>query len=138
MRTGIVERAPTRNYDHSMAAENGSDEPAGAISDHEARLVDRNARSTDADGDLDAIVKGAHDSMLNFRGRLSRISEEIEQRAGTPESATTDTRIGTAELHQFLLAKQAEIEAILLEAQADASNRREQIARLNYPDTHSR
>jgi small-conductance mechanosensitive channel len=121
-----------------MAAENESDdEPAGAISEHEARLVDRNARSTDADRDLDAIVKGAHDSMLNFRGRLSRISEEIDQRAGTPESATTDTRMGTTELHQFLLAKQAQIEAILLEAQADASTRRAQIARLNYPDTHS-
>ncbi|GAT07705.1 DUF4226 domain-containing protein [Mycolicibacterium novocastrense] len=117
-----------------MAGEKGSEESAAGISEREEQLVDRNARAIEIDRDLDAIVKGAHDSMLDYRERLDRISAEIEQHVSTMQSQLSDTPMGTAELHRFLLAKQQQIATILAEAQADASRRREQLARLNYPN----
>lgn len=109
-------------------------EPADTpLGQHEDRLVSTSAESSAADGELAEIARGAHTETLNYRARLERISNEIEQRVQQQDPTTVKSPVETSEFHQFLLAKQRQIVRILTEATSDAETLRQRLAGLNYP-----
>ena len=107
------------------------DDPLGQRQD---RMAGRNAQSIEADRELSAIVQGAYENTLNFRARLGRIGEEIEQRVQNQDQALADSPMAVTEFHRFLLAKQKEIARLLADASADAQARRDRLATLAYRD----
>lgn len=116
-----------------MAGQNS--DPSGTIPEHEDRLVARNAKSSAADRELEDIISGAYENAVNSKARLTRISEEIEQRAAAQESLPEDSPMVGRELHQFLLAKQREIAKIVSDAATDATTRRDRLRQLNFDDS---
>lgn len=114
-----------------------SSEPSGSIPEHEDRLVARNAKISAADRELEDIITGAYENAVNSKARLTRISEEIEQRAAAQESLPDDSPMVGRELHQFLLAKQQEIAKIITDAAADAAARRDRLRQVSFDDSTS-
>ena len=120
-----------------MAGAARSNDPPGSITAREALLVDHHAGNTQLDRQLSEIIVGAHENVLNSSARLRHIADEIERLAASPETLPTDTAMGAAEFHRFLIAKQKEIVNIIEDAVADAAARRERLARLSYPHPDS-
>ncbi|MFV8176904.1 DUF4226 domain-containing protein [Mycolicibacterium peregrinum] len=110
---------------------------SAAISGHEDRLAARNNALAASDRELGDIITGAYEHALNSQTRLTQIAEEIE-RGATSHNEIAGDPATTMEFHRFLLAKQKEIARIVQEAVKDATNRRDRLNQLHYPDSSER
>lgn len=99
-----------------------------ALAGSAASLSARDVALADADRELVAALRAAHDATARAIQRLDAIHAEIE--SAVEKRTALDTAPGAREFQRFLLAKQREIIAIVEETHLDDSSKRSLIESL--------
>ncbi|MGH3967416.1 MAG: DUF4226 domain-containing protein [Mycobacterium sp.] len=84
-----------------------------AMQARQAALLTRHGELASADRTLAAALASAHAAAIEGIGRLEAIAVEIETAVQNQVALAIDTPMGAQTFHQFLLAKQREVIAIV-------------------------
>lgn len=89
----------------------------GAAQSREEVLVTRNAATSNADAQLQAVLRGAHETAAQYSRRLTAIERAIDEAVARQSSLALDTPAGARQFQQFLAGKHAQIMAVVADAQ---------------------
>lgn len=101
-----------------------------AIQARQAALHSRHGELVDADRTLAAALASAHAAAVDGVSRLDAIAAEIETAVQNQVALAIDTPLGVRIFHQFLIAKQREIMAIVSDARELGRAREAELASL--------
>ncbi len=93
-----------------------SEPSIGAMQARQSALASQHGTAADADRVLAEVLASAHAAIRESIRRLDAIAEEIDRAAQHQAGLAVDTPMGAREFQKFLLAKQREIAAIVVDA----------------------
>ena len=87
-----------------------------AVQARQAELLAQHSSVSDVDRVLREALASAHAATIEGLSRLDAIAHDIDSAVQNQAALALDTPVGIREFHQFLLAKQHEIIAVITEA----------------------
>ena len=103
-----------------MAEQSGG--TAAALQARLTELANRHGMIAEADRRLAEVVSTAHGAAGEALAVLNRIEAEIESAVAARDTLASDVPAGARELQRFLIDKQREIIAVILDAQERAAS----------------
>lgn len=101
-----------------------------AAQNREAVLVAHNAAAANADSQLQTLLRSAHDTKTQYSRRLDAIEAAINEAVARQSTLGLDTPAGARQFQQFLMAKHAQIMAVLADAQRSDAEQSAQMTAL--------